>query len=102
MENVSLTKDAKKAIAKIYKKYLDRKESGQSKGGAKYFDCYDNSQTEFINSALEDIPELNKIGFVKAYVTGSFELQDEAIIYMENLKLETIKEWLSFGAQFIP
>lgn len=100
--DVILTKDAKKAIARIYKEYIRRKNEGQSKIQARYFDNYDMSQREFINSVWEDIPELKSQGMVKAYVTACFELTDKGIVYMENLKIDTIKEWLSFGAQLLP
>lgn len=99
---VSLTKDAKKTIARIYNEYLRRRSEGQGKMQARYFDNYDMAQRVFINSVWEDIPELKAQGMVRAYVTACFELTDSGIVYMENIKAETIKEWLSFGAQFIP
>lgn len=98
-----MTKDAKKSLAKIYKAYLERRSHGMDKLNSKYFDSTDDQKTlELAESVREDIPELKKIGFVKAYVTGQFELQDQAIVYMENVKAETIKEWLSFGSNLIP
>jgi hypothetical protein len=98
-----MTKDAKKSLAKIYKAYLERRSNGMDKLNSKYFDSTDDQKTlELAESVREDIPELKKIGFVKAYVTGQFELQDQAIVYMENVKAETIKEWLSFGSNLIP
>lgn len=99
---VSLTKDGKKTIARIYNEYLRRRSEGKGKMQARYFDNYDMAQRDFIKSVWEDIPELKAHGMVKAYVTACFELTDAGIVYMENIKAETIKEWLSFGAQFIP
>ena len=98
-----MTKDAKKSLAKIYKTYQERRSHGMDKLNSKYFDPSDDQKTlELAESVREDIPELKKIGFVKAYITGQFELQDQAIVYMENVKAETIKEWLSFGSNLIP
>ena len=98
-----MTKDAKKSLAKIYKTYQERRSHGMEKLNSKYFDPSDDQETlELAESVREDIPELKKIGFVKAYITGQFELQDQAIVYMENVKAETIKEWLSFGSNLIP
>ena len=98
-----MTKDAKKSLAKIYKTYRERRSHGMDKLNSKYFDPSDDQETlELAESVREDIPELKKIGFVKAYITGQFELQDQAIVYMENVKAETIKEGLSFGSNLIP
>ena len=98
-----MTKDAKKSLAKIYKTYQERRSHGMDKLNSKYFDPSDDQETlELAESVREDIPELKKIGFVKAYITGQFELQDQAIVYMENVKAETNKEWLSFGSNLIP
>lgn len=98
-----MTKDAKKSLSKIYKTYQERRSHGMDKLNSKYFDPSDDQETlELAESVREDIPELKKIGFVKAYITGQFELQDQAIVYMENVKAETIKEWLSFGSNLIP
>lgn len=98
-----MTKDAKKSLAKIYKAYQERRSRGMDKLNSKYFDPSDDQETfELAKSVQDDIPELKNIGFVKAYVTGPFELQDQAIVYMENIKADTLKEWLSFGSNFIP
>lgn len=100
--DIRLTKDGKKSIAKIYKAYLDRKNNGESKSSARYFDKFNPSFEEFINSVKEDIGELKEAGFLNVSISGGFELSYSGIVYMENQKADTIKEWLSFGAQFIP
>ena len=98
-----MTKDAKKSLAKIYKAYQKRRACGMDKLNAKYFDPNDDQEIfELVASVRADVQELKKIGFVKAYIMGQIELQDQAIIYMENIKADTIKEWLSFGSNFIP
>ena len=66
-----MTKDAKKSLAKIYKTYQERRSHGMDKLNSKYFDPSDDQETlELAESVREDIPELKKIGFVKAYITG--------------------------------
>lgn len=100
--DIELTKDGKKTIARIYKEYLRRKESGENKMQARYFDANKKEHGAFIDSVWEDIPELKNTGLVKAYVTACFELTDKGIVYMENKTIGTIKEWLSFGSNFIP
>lgn len=100
--NVELTKGAKKAIATVYKRYLDRIAYGENKKQAAFFDNEKSDHAELINSVQNDIQELKKVGFVKIGITGCVELQDAAIVYMENLAPETIKEWLSLIANFIP
>ena len=51
---------------------------------------------------LDDLKELREAGAVKVDIGKNIDLENKAIIYMENLPADTIKGWLSFGAQFIP
>lgn len=99
---IELTKSAKKSIAILYKGYLDRINSGEKRAQAAFFDKGNPLQAELVHSIQADIPELKKVGFVKVDITGCLEMQSEAIVYMENITVNTLKEWLSFGAQFIP
>ena len=93
-----LTKDGKKAIAVFYKAYLNRRASGVSKSDAVMFNSCDGVVREIHDS----LAELKAVGFVKENVLGNVELKDSAIIFMENKTLDSVKEWLSFGSQFIP
>lgn len=99
---IELTKSAKRSIAKLYKSYLDRLRSGENKAQAVFFNNEKSDQAELIRSIQEDVPELKKVGFVKMDITGCLTIQGEAVVYMENIAGNTLKEWLSFGAQFIP
>lgn len=92
---IELTKSAKKSLATIYKDYCQRIQEGKTKRQAIYF----NQMTENVS---DDMAELKKAGFVKMDIVGGFELTDHAIVFMENKTIDTVKEWLSFGAQFIP
>lgn len=93
--DVELTKSAKKSIAVIYKHYCSRIKDGQAKCQAVYFEFPPDDISN-------DIKELKNAGFIKADIVGGIELTDHAIIFMENKTVDTIKEWLSFGAQFLP
>lgn len=93
--SAELTREAKKALAVLYKEYSRRRKAGQRKDQAVFFDV-----------CPEDIKEarleLKHAGRIKAFAYGGIELTDNAIIFMENKPVETIKEWLSFGAQLLP
>lgn len=93
--NTELTKSAKKSLAIIYKDYCQRLKEGQAKNQAIQF-------KEKPDGVSDDLKELKHAGFVNVDILGNFELTDHAVIFMETKTVETIKEWLSFGAQFIP
>ncbi len=96
---IELTKSAKKSIALIYKEYLRRIENGQRKVDAKDFEL--DTHPDLVKAVDDDRQELSGHDFIKNYKRG-FRLEDKAIVYMENKTADTIKSWLSFGAQFIP
>lgn len=93
--NAELTKSAKRSLATLYEEYLQRRGAGMAKNLAIEF-------SEYSDDIRDDRRELIKAGFVRVDVIGELVLTDAAIIFMENKKIDTIKEWLSFGAQFIP
>ena len=96
----TLTRDAKKALATIYKAY-NRARKRRSKSSAVYFDT--ESHDAAIDAAVSDsLAELSNAKYVKTDICGNYTLTDSGIIFMENLPVDTIKEWLSFSAQFIP
>lgn len=99
--DIELTKSAKHSISIIYKAYMERLSKGESKSRAKFFDADVYPHNEIIKIVREDIPELKRENLVKSYITGGFELTDEAITYMESKPVDTLKEWLSFGAQML-
>ncbi len=84
-----LTKDADKMLCCLYKEYLQRIKSGNSKNASKLFNIEytrtDNVLSQWHNDdVLATRNELSKKGLLKAYVSGNFELTDEAVSYMEN------------------
>ena len=46
--------------------------------------------------------ELSNAGFIKCYITGDFDLTNDAIIFMENFTKDSVLKWLEFGSNFIP
>jgi hypothetical protein len=46
--------------------------------------------------------ELSNAGLIKCYITGDFDLKDDAIIFMENFTKDSILKWLEFGTNLIP
>ena len=84
-----MTKDADKLLCCVYKTYLERRNSCMSKEDSRYFenDFY-KSDSHLSSWSYDDIDdtlnELKRIGYVKKSVTGSFELLDESVEYMEN------------------
>lgn len=99
---IELTKEAKGAIAAIYSTYEARRKAGQSKNSATYFSYETTDGRDVCQKAEDSSQELKAAGLIKKDVLGGITLTDRGIIFMENKTANTIKEWLSFLAQFIP
>lgn len=101
-----LTRDAQKLVAAAYKVYLERRESGMDKLNAKYFSVQHLKNDYFNECAFRDyietVHEMCRAFGCKAYINGSFQLNDATISYMENRFKNSVKDALSFLAQFIP
>ena len=104
---MELTKDADKMICVIYKTFLQARKNGCSKAEARRFNA----------SALEEFPafedwhprdisdtllEIGRLGLVRIYIGGDFELSDSGIIYMENRFKNGLLEVTDFISKFIP
>ena len=81
----------------IYEEYLNRRKCDISKSKAKLFDEPASLQTQFLQGILEDdifeaLQELRNNHFVRLYIDGSFQLEDNGIIYMENRFKNGLKE----------
>lgn len=99
---IELTKDAKKSLALLYRVYESRRKSGMPKSSAVYLDGFSDDTSEVNRAVLEDRQELQNAGLISVDIVGGILIKDAAIVYMESKTANTIKEWLSFGAQFIP
>jgi len=106
----SLSRETKKALCEIYAEYLKRRSSGSPKSSARYFSNEDktkeNNHGDWTTSDFKDyLSELKRAGAVKMYVDGGFELQDSAIIYMEQRfqnGLSDVLDWLAKIKSVIP
>ena len=103
--DIALTKDAQKMVAVLYKDYLERRESGETKAQAKTFDgdCParlfpDDPKAD----SMETFRELNRKFSMKCYLNGSFVLNDDIIIFMENRFRNGLKDIVNALAPFIP
>lgn len=101
-----LTKDADKMICVIYKMYLEKIKSGMSKTASNAFeeDFYrfdkllskwhpDDITTTFL--------ELGQKGYLKIYISGNFEITNQAIIYMENRFKNGLLDLIDLVSKFI-
>lgn len=99
---VQLTKSAKHSLAILFNAYEARRKAGAPKSAAIYFGNGAEDGAKVKSAISEDVPELKAAGLIACDVLGGVTIKDAAIVYMENKTANTIKEWLSFGAQFIP
>lgn len=99
--DVKLTKESRRVLKAIYDVYLDRRKSGSSRSVAVRFDDPMFGCPKF--DGFEDAKqELSNAGLIKCYITGDFDLTDDAIIFMENFTKDSILKWLEFGTNLIP
>lgn len=105
MAEITLSKDAYKALCLIYKEYLSRRKNNISKSSSSMFQST-NFETLFpdVNQEdfMSDLSELKRHNFVKLYIDGSFILNSEAVVYMENRFKNGLIEVVDFISKFIP
>lgn len=108
---MELTKDSEKLICLLYKDYLEKRKSGQSKSEANDFgsshDIHENLCSDWLFDDVDDTcRELSRSGLLRclwaddiAYIV---RLSDSGITYMENRFKNDIKDVLEFLSNFIP
>lgn len=94
--NINLTKESRRVLKSVYDIYRERRESGQPKSSAARFEEGTN-----IDGLSDAKRELSKAGLIQVDIAGGFDLDDKAIIFMENFKKDAILKWLEVGANFI-
>ena len=87
----TLTRDAKKALATIYKAYKSRRASGEAKSSAVYFDTESHDATAIDAAVSDSLAELSNAKYIKTDICGNYTLTVSGIIFMENLPIDTIK-----------
>lgn len=105
MSEVTLSKDADKSLCLIYKEYLARRKNNISKDSARMFQSTsfdalfpDINRRDF----MSDLSELKRNNFIKMFTEGSFELNAEAVIYMENRFKNGLTDVVDFISKLIP
>ena len=61
-----------------------------------------NTDTRDVSATVNQIAELQKAKLIKSDILGGFELQDAAIILVENQPAEKLKELLTLASQVLP
>lgn len=99
---IELTKDSRKTLKRIYERYCELREAGQSKSSARYFADPMWGGGPKIDGIDDARDELRNAGLIKTDISGGFELTDKALIFMENFTKDTILNWIDVGTKFIP
>lgn len=100
-----ISKDSYNVLCIIYKIYLDRRNQGLSKSEAIMFDDPDNLINEYSIKINSDdfryaLKELKENGYLKLYIDDSFELNNDAVVFMENRFKKGISEVLDVVSKF--
>lgn len=105
MSDILLSKDADKTLCLIYKEYLSRRKNNVCKSDAS---CFRASELENLfpnvnqRDFMTDLNELKKNNLVKLFIEGSFILNSDAIVYMENRFKNGLIEVTDFISKFFP
>lgn len=96
-----LTKDADKMLCCLYREYLNRIKTGSSKTSSRDFTSEYATTDDVLSTWHPDDVDatrnaLKRAGYLKVYITGKYQLTDEAIAYMENRFKNNIKEVCEF------
>lgn len=102
-----MTKDADKMLCCLYREYLNRIGIGNSKTSSRDFKSeYVESDEVLSKWHPDDVDttrnELKRAGYLKVFITGNFQLTDDAITYMENRFKNNLNEVTDFISKFIP
>ncbi|MCO7121955.1 hypothetical protein NIA71_08325 [Ihubacter massiliensis] len=104
---IKLTKDTDLIFCQICEEFLTRRKHGIDKENAIMFANPAVLQTQFLQGTLESdirsaIKELRSKKLLKAYIDNSFQLTDDAIIYIENRFKNRLKEVVDIIAKLRP
>lgn len=101
-----LTKDADKMICIIYKMYLEKIKTGMSKVASNAFEEDFYKSDKLLSKWHDDVVtmtflELGQKEYLKIYITGNFEITNQAIIYMENRFKNGLLDVVDLVSKFI-
>lgn len=74
----TLTRDAKKVLATIYKAYKSRRANGEAKSSAVYFDTESHDAAAIDAAVSDSLAELSNAKYVKTDICGNYTLTDSA------------------------
>lgn len=106
-----ISNDANKLLCLLYKGYLEKRKSGETKDKAKSFGGYLNIQQNFVPKWTPDdtddtCRELDREGYIECrYYDGhvfSSALNDSAVVYMENRFKSGLSEVMDTISKFVP
>lgn len=107
----TISRDADKLLCILYKSFLEKRKSGQSKVNAKFFGSSRNIHEDLLPSWIfEDVDdtcrELSQNEFLDCLwgdnIAYQVWLSDKAITYMENRFKNGLSEVISFLANLLP
>lgn len=96
-----LTREAQKLLGSAYKEYLIRRKREVDRESSKLFDCdFYKSVSQLSQYSQDDISsflcELRDAEYIEMYIDGGFELENKAIIILENKFKNDMKAILNF------
>lgn len=101
-----LTRDADKMICIIYKMYLERIKNGMSKTSSNDFEEDFYKSDKLLSKWHPDdvtttFLELGQKNFIRIFITGNFEITNQAIIYMGNRFKNGLLDVIDLVSKFI-
>ena len=104
---MEISRDADRMFRIVYKDFLHRRKQQIPKNTARRFsDDYFQSHKKFSHWAESDLDrtliELSKVGYVKIFIGGNFDLTDSGIVYMENRSKTNLLKFADLVSKFIP
>ncbi len=104
---MELTKDADKMACSLYKLFLEKRKAGSDKFRAKHIAFSEIQACPLCvswnsNDIKPILAELRNAGYGTMYRDGSFMVNDQFIIYMENRFKDGLNEIVDFISKLIP
>lgn len=104
--DVMLSKSADQALCVVYKQYLNRLKNGASQAESADFGDFDAMHAQYFPSWSSDdihqaVIEFTNTFGIKRYVPGGFNLNSQAIIFMQNRFRRGLSELIDFIAKFV-
>lgn len=100
-----LTRDADKILCIAYKQYLERTKSMNKNDAlvisADFFKNEKSTKDWSKKDVFSNLKELERVGYCKVFMDGSFKLKSEAIIHMEQRFKNGFNDVVDFITKFL-